>query len=83
MHTTWSLTAAALALGGCQHLPPPKPAPTAPMLGMANPASQFCVQQGGHLRIVRTAQGEVGLCTLPGGREFEEWALFRAHHPPK
>lgn len=83
MHPAWSLTAAALALGGCQHLSPPEPAPATPMLGMANPASQFCVQQGGRLRIVRTAQGEVGLCTLPDGREVEEWALFRAHHPTK
>ena len=53
--------------------------PPPPRIGMANPASVFCVQQGGTLRIVRTAQGEHGMCKLPDGREVEEWAFFRQH----
>lgn len=52
-----------------------------PRIGMANPASQFCIQQGGTLRMVHTPRGEQGLCTLPNGHEIEEWELFRRHHP--
>ena len=50
---------------------------TAPSLGMANPASQYCVAQGGRLEIVKEAQGEVGYCHLKDGQKVEEWALFR------
>ncbi|MFD1712052.1 DUF333 domain-containing protein [Ottowia sp. GY511] len=49
---------------------------------MANPASTYCVQQGGQLRIQKDAVGnESGLCTLPDGRVMDEWALFRRDHP--
>ena len=46
-------------------------------LGLANPASQYCVDQGGKLEIVKEANGEVGYCHLPNGEKVEEWALFR------
>ncbi len=39
-----------------------------PTLGMANPASTYCVEQGGKLEIRKEANGEVGL--LP----FAEWS---------
>lgn len=48
-----------------------------PAVGLANPASAFCIQQGGRLEIVRDADGEKGLCYLPDGHVEEEWALFR------
>ena len=48
-----------------------------PMIGMANPASVYCVKQGGKLDILKTDQGEVGYCTLPSGERIEEWALYR------
>jgi len=48
-----------------------------PVLGMANPASVYCVKQGGKLDIVKTDKGEVGYCTLPSGERIEEWALYR------
>ena len=47
-------------------------------LAIANPASVYCVQQGGRLEIVRTDKGEVGICVLPDGRRIEEWTFFRA-----
>ncbi|MDO5643363.1 MAG: DUF333 domain-containing protein [Paracoccus sp. (in: a-proteobacteria)] len=58
------------ALAGCT--------PEEPAVGMANPASVHCVQQGGKLEIRRESGGEVGYCHLPDGRVIEEWALYRA-----
>ena len=46
-------------------------------VGLANPASVFCQEQGGQLEIRRESGGEVGYCLLPDGRECEEWAFFR------
>ncbi|MGE4371675.1 MAG: DUF333 domain-containing protein [Xanthobacter sp.] len=53
----------------------------APMVGLANPASQYCDSLGGKLEIRSTLEGQVGYCHLPDGRVVEEWALFRADHP--
>lgn len=50
---------------------------TAPV-GMANPASTYCVQQGGRSEIRKQPAGEAGYCHLPDGRVVEEWAFFRA-----
>lgn len=64
------------AIAGCStaeqtELNPPK-------LGMANPASQYCVQQGGTLEIRNERNGQVGYCHLSNGQTVEEWTLFRA-----
>lgn len=51
---------------------------SAPKIGMANPASTFCVEQGGELSIRKSADGgEVGYCKLPSGQKIEEWEFFR------
>ena len=50
-------------------------------LALANPASVYCVQQGGRVEIVRTPKGEAGYCVLPDGRRIEEWKLFRSNAP--
>ncbi|MGQ3675613.1 putative hemolysin [Xanthobacter sp. TB0139] len=52
-----------------------------PMVGLANPASQYCASLGGKLEMRTTPEGQVGYCHLPDGRIEEEWALFRANHP--
>jgi len=45
---------------------------------IANPASQYCVNQGGSVLIVDTPAGQAGYCQLPGSSTMcEEWALFR------
>jgi putative hemolysin len=44
---------------------------------IANPASVYCTEQGGTLKIVDTPDGQVGICTLKDGTECEEWAYFR------
>ena len=45
---------------------------------IANPASVYCVQQGGRVEIVTTEKGQVGICVLPDSRRVEEWEFFRA-----
>lgn len=63
-----------LALAACAQ-PPSSSRP----IGMANPASVYCVRQGGKLLPQKDAAGNAyALCQLPDGREVEEWALFRS-----
>ncbi|OVZ63465.1 MULTISPECIES: DUF333 domain-containing protein [unclassified Pigmentiphaga] len=50
-------------------------------VGMANPASVYCEDQGGRLRIEQRPGGQVGICVLASGEEIEEWALYRRDHP--
>lgn len=52
-----------------------------PAVGAPNPASAYCVQQGGRVEIRTTAAGEAGWCHLPDGRVVEEWTLYRAANP--
>jgi putative hemolysin len=49
---------------------------TAPAI--ANPASEYCVAQGGTVEIVDEAGGQVGYCNLPDGSRVDEWEYFRA-----
>ncbi len=44
---------------------------------IANPASINCIDNGGTLDIIDTNEGQIGMCTLPGGKECEEWVYFR------
>ena len=45
---------------------------------IANPASEFCVKQGGKLDIMQMSNGnEHGMCILPDGRNCEEWSFYR------
>ncbi len=55
-------------------------APVAPedSTQIANPASVFCIEQGGTLEIVDGETGQVGYCTLPDGTRVEEWEYFRS-----
>lgn len=45
--------------------------------GMANPASAYCVQQGGKSEIREGEGGQIGICVMPGGTECDEWEFFR------
>ncbi len=51
-----------------------------PQVDMANPASEYCIQQGGKLEPRKNAHGEYAMCHLPDGRVIEEWEFFRANH---
>ena len=51
------------------------------MVGAANPASEFCVKQGGKLEMKKDKDGgEYALCHLPDGTVVEEWSYFRQHN---
>lgn len=71
------LATTAVALTACaQTAPEQKP------IGMANPASVFCEQQGGKSVIRKNKDGsEYGACVFPNGKEVEEWEYFRANAP--
>ena len=76
---------AALGLAACAGSQTPAAAEPAaasmPAVGMANPASVYCVQQGGKSEIRKNQDGsEYGMCILPDGKEVEEWAYFRANN---
>jgi len=47
-------------------------------MGVANPASQYCLEQGGELDLVDETAGQVGYCILPDGTRIEEWELFNS-----
>jgi putative hemolysin len=60
--------------------PEAKP-PETPNTQLPNPASVYCVQNNGSLRIIETESGQVGICTLPSGEDCEEWAFYRGECP--
>ncbi|MEI2263644.1 putative hemolysin [Erwinia sp. CGal63] len=49
-------------------------------LTMKNPATAYCVAQGGKTEIVTTSKGQAGYCTLPSGERIDEWTLYRRDH---
>jgi hypothetical protein len=59
------------------------PPPTTTPAGIANPASTYCVEQGGTSEI-RTAEdgSQSGVCKFPDGSECDEWAFFRGECVP-
>jgi hypothetical protein len=52
-------------------------------VGMTNPASVYCTQQGNKLEI-RTAAGgsQDGICIFPDGSTCDEWAYYRGECGP-
>jgi putative hemolysin len=51
---------------------------------IANPASTFCIKQGGESKIISAEDGsQSGICLLPGGIECDEWTYFRGECPKK
>jgi len=52
-------------------------------MGMPNPASVFCEEQGGTVDIRTGADGgQAGFCVFPDGSECDEWAYFRDECAP-
>lgn len=53
-----------------------------PPIDMSNPASVFCIDQGGDLKMYSDDSGIYGMCSLPGGDIVcEQWAFFRGECP--
>jgi putative hemolysin len=73
-----ALPLAYLALSACSATEVPEQ-----RVGMANPASVYCANQGGRVEVRDEKDGQVGYCHLPDGRVVEEWALFRASQKPE
>lgn len=49
---------------------------------IANPASEYCIEQGGMVVVQqRDDGGEYGVCTFEDNRQCEEWALLRGACP--
>jgi putative hemolysin len=71
----------AFFLGECQ----PEPQPPCPGCngGGVNPASVYCTEHGGQLKIEHTPEGDKGMCLFPDGSSCEEWAYMRGECQPK
>ncbi len=55
----------------------------AEIVGMPNPASVYCEEQGGQLEIRSDADGgQYGVCIFSDGSECDEWAFFRGECKP-
>jgi putative hemolysin len=52
-------------------------------LNIENPASVFCVDNGGILEIRDGIEGQVGVCIFPNGSECDEWEYMRGECIPK
>lgn len=51
------------------------------MVGMANPASVYCVEQGWELIPMEDEEwNQYAMCRLADGTEVEEWEYFRANN---
>ncbi len=49
---------------------------------LANPASKYCIEVGGTLKMAKHSDGGVyGICMFKDNRQCEEWALFRGECP--
>ena len=55
--------------------------PEQKMIGMANPASVYCVEQGGESIIRKNKdENEYGICKFKDGKEVDEWEFYRQNH---
>ncbi len=50
---------------------------------IANPASTYCLEQGGMLDIREDEEGnQYGVCVFDDGSECDEWAFYRGECEP-
>lgn len=48
------------------------------LTNIANPASVYCIEQGGTVKIVKDKAGnEAGVCLFTDGSQCDEWAFYR------
>ena len=75
--TILGITAMSIILGACTTTNQTKGDVA---LTMSNPASEFCVKQGGKSQTRKNQDGsEYGVCVLPNGQVVEEWDYFRQY----
>ena len=51
-------------------------------VGLANPASVYCIEQGGDLEIRERETGQYGVCVFDDGSECGEWDYFHGDCEP-
>ncbi len=44
---------------------------------ISNPASVYCIENDGNLRIDDSPDGQIGICVFADGSECDEWEFFR------
>lgn len=49
---------------------------------LGNPATEFCLQNGGLVDMRQSEAGEYGVCIFQDGSECDEWAFFRGECYP-
>lgn len=50
---------------------------------IANPASVYCIQHGGIIKIITDPDGsQRGICVFPDGSQCDEWAYYRGECSP-
>ena len=76
------LIVAALVIVACGAEATPTPTTFESPLGLPNPASKFCEDQGYELEMREEAGGTAGYCLFPDGSECEEWAFYRGDCGP-
>jgi len=70
------LTTAMSACASSEPVEKPKP------VGLANPASTYCINLNGKRETRMDAAGnQSSVCHLPDGTVIDEWVLFRRDHP--
>jgi putative hemolysin len=79
-----ALVVGILLVVACGGQPSLVPTPTTfdSPLGLPNPASVFCEEQGYTLELRTSAEGTAGICIFPDGSECEEWAFYRGECQP-
>jgi putative hemolysin len=86
MKKIFTFTIILMALIACTSRQAQTPEPTAtdiPQVGIPNPASVYCKEQGNKHEIRMAADGsQNGICVFPDGSECDEWAYFRGECGP-
>ncbi len=55
-----------------------------PSGGIANPASTYCIEQGGEVDIREDEEGnQYGVCVFPDGKEVQEAAFYKGDDKPR
>jgi putative hemolysin len=87
MKRIFTFTIILMAMTACAaHQTQVRPDPAATdmsQVGMPNPASVYCEQNGNKLEIITAADGsQSGRCVFPDGSVCEEWAYYRGECGP-
>ena len=71
-----------LILNGCKLAALSASGDTEPVIGMPNPATVYCEEQGGTSEMRTDENGTVGICHFSDGSTCDEWAFFRGECTP-